>query len=270
MDLVQECSIFRFESGGLSPATDKVITEVRVELNINDGLHRVALLCLPRDLEALAVGFLVGEGLLHRREDLVSVEVAAAEARVDVRGRFDASALEAMARRWTRSSGCGGGGTGRDLVAPTCLPLEGGPAVRTPRLLELAADFHARPSLWRETGGVHACGLAGPEGLIAFAEDVGRHNAFDKVVGQAFLDGRDVSDKIVLTTGRISAEIVSKAVACRAPLLVSRSAVTSLAVRLARRFNLTLVGFLRGRRLNVYTGYQRVIAGTDQSAGETT
>jgi len=270
MDPIQDCSIFRLESGRLAPTTDKVITEVRIELDINDGLHRVAILCLPQDLEALAVGFLLGEGLLRRREDLIGVESVPAEARVRVRGRFDAEALEAMARRWTRASGCGGGGTGRDLVAPDSLPLEAGPAVTPERLLELTAAFHAQAALWQQTGGVHACALAAADGILGFAEDIGRHNAFDKVIGKAFLDGIAVSDKFILTTGRISAEIVSKAVACRVPMLVSRSAVTSMAVRLARRFNLTLVGFLRGRRLNVYTGYQRIVGSTDAAADGST
>ena len=109
---------------------------------------------------------------------------------------------------------------------------------------------------------MHACALAGPdEGILLFAEDFGRHNAFDKIMGRAILDGIDVGHKFILTTGRISAEIVSKAVACRVPMLVSRSAVTALGVRLAQRFGVTLVGFLRGRRLNVYTGYERVVRG---------
>jgi len=93
---------------------------------------------------------------------------------------------------------------------------------------------------------------------VVFAEDIGRHNAFDKVVGRAFLDGLALANRFVLTTGRVTAEIVSKAVACGVAMLASRSAVTALAVRLARRFGVTLVGFLRGQRMNVYSGFQRI------------
>jgi len=123
-----------------------------------------------------------------------------------------------------------------------------------------------RAALWQQTGGVHACALAAADGIVLFAEDVGRHNAFDKVVGRAFLDGVDLAGKFVIMTGRLSAEIVSKAVACRVGLLVSRSAVTALAVKLARRFGVTLVGFLRGRRLNVYTGFERVVLETGEAS----
>jgi FdhD protein len=265
MDLIQECSVRRFEAGQPKAILDKVIAEVRIEMHINDGQHVLAILCLPQDLEALAVGFLLGEGILRQREDLDAVQVIEAEGRVLVRGDFDTDALEALGRRWTWASGCGAGGTSRDFDALPYAPVGPGKVVSPEQLRAISRVFGSRATLWRQTGGVHACALACPEGIVIFAEDIGRHNAFDKVMGRALLDGTDVSDKFVLTTGRISAEIVSKAVACRVPMVVSRSAVTSLAVKLARRFGLTLVGFLRGLRLNVYTGYERVAAGSDQT-----
>ncbi|HUS48360.1 MAG TPA: formate dehydrogenase accessory sulfurtransferase FdhD [Phycisphaerae bacterium] len=267
MDPVQECPIFRFDAQGLRAQTDKVIVEVRAELDVNEGQCRLAMLCLPLDLEALAVGLLWTEGLLRRRADLASVQVAD-QHRILVRGDFDSDALQAAARRWTWGSGCGGGGTSRDFDAPAYGRVEGQARFAPERLLELADDFAARARLWPQTGGVHACALASAKGIALFAEDVGRHNAFDKVMGRALLDGIDVSDKAALLTGRLSGEIVSKAVACRVPILVSRSAVTSLGVELARRFGVTLVGFARGRRFNVYAGFDRV-AGADERKGPT-
>ena len=264
---IQEYSVRRFEAGQPKAIADKVITEARIEMDVNDGRHVLAMLCLPQDLEALAAGFLFGEGVLRRREDLAGIEVLPSEGRVLVRGDFDADALEALGRRWTWGTGCGAGGTSRDLNTPAYAPVGPGKAISPERLHELSDAFSAKADLWRQTGGVHACALACQEGIVAFAEDIGRHNAFDKIMGRALLDWIDVSDKLVMTTGRISAEIVSKAVACRVPMLVSRSAVTSLGVRLASRFGLTLVGFLRGRRLNVYTGFERVTVGVG-AAGE--
>ena len=259
MDPIEEHPIRRYESGRASAARDKVVAETRIELEVNGGQARAALLCLPRDLEALAVGLLVGEGALRRREDLKSVTADPAGRKVTVLGDLDADALDAMNRRWRWAAGCGGGGTGRDLDAPPFTPVGAGPEIAPERLIELARQFQGAGALWRQTGGVHACALAGPESVLFLAEDVGRHNAFDKVIGLAALDGVERSDKLVITTGRLSAEIVSKAVACGVGLLASRSAVTGLAVELAKRFGLTLVGFLRGKRMNVYTGYHRVI-----------
>jgi FdhD protein len=261
MDAVEEVPIRRFDAGRQAAAADTVVNEARIELDVGEGRHRLTMLCLPQDLDALAVGFLRCEGALRHREDLASVDVPPDGRRVSVRGDFDADALDALARRWTRGSGCGDGGTARDLDAPPYAPVGPGRPIGPGRLIELAKALQRAGRLWRRTGGVHACALACEEGIVAFAEDVGRHNAFDKVMGRALLDGVDVSDKLVLTTGRLSAEIVSKAVACGVAMLASRSAVTGLAVRLARRFGVTLVGFLRGRRLNVYTGFERIAAG---------
>jgi len=260
MDLIQEEPIRRFEAGEACSAADRVVTEIRLELDINDGEARLAMLCLPQDLEALAVGFLLGEGVLRRVEDLEQVQLSASEPKVLIRGDLDAEALEALHRRWTWGSGCGGGGTSRELTRPALLPAGAGPTVSPEKLLQLTNEFHRGTVLWRQTGGVHACALADGERVLLSAEDVGRHNAFDKIMGMAAMKGIPVSDKLVLTTGRLSAEIVSKAASCGVPILASRSAVTSLAVALARRFGLTLVGFVRGGRLNVYTGYHRVVA----------
>lgn len=260
MDLSQEQPIRRFEAGETVSAADRVVTEIRLELDINDGESRLAMLCLPQDLEALAVGFLLGEGVLRRVEDLEEVRLSPSEPKVLIRGDLDAEALEALHSRWTWGSGCGGGGTSRELTRPALLPAGAGPTVTPEKLLQLTHDFHRGTVLWRRTGGVHACALADTQRLILSAEDVGRHNAFDKIMGMAAMKRIPINDKLVLTTGRLSAEIVSKAVACGVAMLASRSAATSLAVTLGRRFGLTLVGFLRGQRMNVYTGYERVLA----------
>ena len=257
-ELSREQPVRRFEDGRFAAMADPVINETRVELDINDGQVRMAMLCLPRDLKELAVGFLMGEGVLAGPQALTGVEVLPGDNRVLVRGEFDAEALETLSRRWTWGSGCGGGGTSQDLDRPAFRPVRGGPCVPGETLLRMLREFERSLDLWRLTGGVHACALASVDEVIVSTEDVGRHNAFDKIIGAAALRGISLADKFVMTTGRLSAEIVSKAVSVRVPMLVSRCAVTGLGVQLARRFGLTLVGFARGRRLNVYTGYERV------------
>jgi len=266
MDLTEECPVRRITDGLSAVEPDLVVAETRVELDVNDGALRLAMLCLPRDIEALAVGFLLGEEVLADAKDIETCVYLPAERRVVVRGRFDGRALERIHLRWTRGTGCGGGGTGRDFEATRAPAVEGGPDVSAAALFRLARTFRSREGLWRSTGGVHACALSDGERLLHYAEDVGRHNAFDKVVGMAALAGDGIGDKLILATGRLSAEIVSKAVACRVPMLVSRSAVTALAVRLARRAGITLVGFLRNGRMNVYAGEHRIRADTPRVA----
>lgn len=260
MDDTQDCPIVRYQDGEARTTSDTVTTEARIELDINDGRQQLAMLCTPRDLEALAAGFLFGEGVLRRGEDLQSVQVAPDGRRVLVRGEFDGDALEELTSSWTWGTGCGRGGTRHDVNAPARGAVQAGRVVTAEALFDLARQFQAKTDLWRRTGGVHACALASAERIVHFAEDVGRHNAFDKVIGKAVLAGEPLTDKLILTTGRISAEIVAKATACGLGILASRGAVTSLAAALARRSGLTLVGFLRGRRLNVYTGPERIAA----------
>lgn len=265
MDLSREHPIRRFEDGRFTSVADTVVNETRIELDVNDGQLRLAMLSLPRDLEALAVGFLISEGALRRVEDLSSVEFRPDERKVVVRGDLDAEALEALSRRWT------GGGRADDLDSPAYAPVGAGPRVEPQALLELLRRFHLKLELWRRTGGVHACALASATEILLLAEDVGRHNAFDKVIGLAAMHGVGVAENIVITTGRLSARVVSKAVVCGAAMLVSHCAVTGLAIELARRFGVTLVGFARGRRLNVYTGHERVVhaGGTISDCGIT-
>ncbi len=267
MDITREQPIRCYRAGVASARADTLVVETRVELDINDGRLRWAMLCLPENLDALAVGFLRSEGVLRSRADLHEVLVQPDARRVCLRGDFDEDALDTLTSRWTWGTGCGSGGTGQDLTSPRG-DIENSAAtqacemkISADTLLQLGREFDGRAKLWRATGGVHACALAGADGLAIFAEDVGRHNAFDKIVGLALLGDIDLAGKVILSTGRLSAEIVSKAMACGATMLVSRSAVTALAVDLGKKFNITLVGFARGERLNIYTGFERVDVG---------
>jgi len=254
----RHCAIRQYAKGQFSALEDPVIAEARVELVFNDDELRMAMLCLPRQLPELAVGFLRGEGALHSRDELDSVDLDPSGPAILVRGRFDPDALDAIRRRWTWGTGCCGGGTSAQLNRQAYKPLALGLTVDAEAVVGLVRGFHATMDLWKNTGGVHACALASAGELIVVAEDVGRHNAMDKVVGRAVLDELDTSDKLILTTGRLSAEMVSKAVAARVPIVVGRGAVTALAIDLARKFGLTLVGFARAGRFNVYTGFQRI------------
>ena len=258
MDLIVNVPARRFQDGLPSSLSDAVVNETRIELHINGAQTRMAMLCLAENLEALAVGFLRGEGLLRRREDLADVQALPEARRVVVTGDFDQEALQRLQQRWTWGSGCGGGGTSRDLDQGAYAPVGEGLTLAAGRIIELVEENQALLELWRRTGGVHGCALADAGGIVLRAEDVGRHNAFDKVVGLATLRGVSVEDKLVICTGRLSAELVSKAVACRLPMLVTRGAVTALGVELAKRFGLTLAGFARGKRITVYSGFQRV------------
>jgi FdhD protein len=237
---------------------DGVRDEVAVEepLEIRVGGEALAVtMRTPGDDEELALGFLFGEGLIDSARsagppaDLAGniVEVAGPLLREPARRRFYAT------------SSCGVCGKGAlEEIAVMSAPLPDGPAVDRALLAKLP-DRLRQPGFER-TGGLHATGLFTPAGeLVTVREDVGRHNAMDKVVGRALLDGRlPLHDMVLCVSGRLSFELVQKAVVAGAPILVGVGAPTSLAVQAADDRGLTLVGFARATTANVYTHAQRV------------
>jgi len=131
--------------------------------------------------------------------------------------------------------------------------------VSSEKLISLMNSFQKKSITFRETGGVHSAALSDGNNILVFKEDIGRHNALDKTIGEALMKGLNMEGLIVLTAGRISTEIISKVAKTQAAFLISRSAPTDQAVKLARELNLTLIGFVRGRRMNIYTAKERVV-----------
>jgi FdhD protein len=209
----------------------------------------------PGHDEELAAGFLFGEGLLDAPPSFRPDPELAAN-RVDVAGPL---ARDPGARRFYTTSSCGVCGKGAlEEVAVAAPPAPPGPTVARELLATLPGRL--RQPEFARTGGLHATGLFDAAGtLVIVREDVGRHNAMDKVVGRALLDGAlPLADHLLCVSGRLSFELVQKAAVAGAPVLVGVGAPTSLAVALAADRGLTLAGFARGSRVNVYAGPQRV------------
>lgn len=236
---------------------DLVAVEEPLEIRV-DGAPLAVTMRTPGDDERLAAGFLFGERLIEAWPEVGPTADFAANA-VDVRGPLLRDPGE---RRFYTTSSCGVCGKGAiEQVAVDAPPLPADPAA-APLPRELLADLPERlvqPEFAR-TGGLHATGLFDRDGTLrCVREDVGRHNAFDKVVGWALERGElPLSGSLLCVSGRLSFELVQKAVVAGAPVLVGVGAPTSLAVELARDRNLTLCGFARRGRVNVYSGEERV------------
>jgi FdhD protein len=233
---------------------DEVAVEEPLEIRV-DGAPLAVTMRTPGHDEELAAGFLHGEGLLNGPPSFRPDRELAAN-RVDVAGplRHDPGA-----RRFYTTSSCGVCGKGAlEEVAVAAPPAPAGPIV-TRELLAALPDRLRQPEFAR-TGGLHATGLFDVTGeLIVVREDVGRHNAMDKVIGRALLDGLlPLADRLLCVSGRLSFELVQKAAMSGAPVLVGVGAPTSLAVSLAADRGLTLAGFARDGRTNVYAGAGRV------------
>ena len=234
--------------------TDRVAVEEPLEIRVAGEALAVTMRTPGHD-EELALGFLYGEGLIDGPAEAgPTADLAANIVEVDAQLRFDPGR-----RRFYTSSSCGVCGKGALAeVAVHAEPAAEGPVV--PRALLAGLPDRLRQPAFAQTGGLHATGLFDREGeLLVVREDVGRHNAMDKVVGRALLDGLlPLHDRILCVSGRLSFELVQKTAVAGAPILVGVGAPTSLAVELAADRGLTLCGFARRGRLNVYTGAERV------------
>ena len=241
--------------------------EVRVAAGGRSGRIAVTMRTPGHDFE-LAVGFLHGEGLLAGPPRQVSycADVDRPDQQFNVvTVEVDAPAPPEPARVGLVSSACGVcGSASLDALRERGLrPVAPGPTVPVETLYGLPDALRETQGLFAATGGLHAAGLFEPDGtLLAAREDVGRHNAVDKLVGWALLGGRlPLAGAVLLVSGRAGYEIVQKAVAAGIPVVASVSAPSSLAVALAEEFGVTLVGFLRGRHGNVYAGRDRLAVG---------
>ena len=235
--------------------TDAVAVEEPLEIRV-DGRALAVTMRTPGHDEELALGFLYGEGLIDGPRPAGLTEDFAANT-IEVTGPLS---RDPGTRRFYTTSSCGVCGKGAiDEVAVHSEPLRGGPRVERALLASLP-DRLAQPAFDR-TGGVHATGLFDADGeLVLSREDVGRHNAMDKVVGRALLDGRvPLHPCILCVSGRLSFELVQKAAVAGAPILVGVGAPSSLAIELADERGLTLCGFARGTSINVYTHAERVL-----------
>jgi FdhD protein len=235
---------------------DEVAVEEPLEIRV-DGAPLAVTMRTPGHDEELAVGFLHGEGLVDTAPALHADPELAAN-RVDVAGPL---LRDPGARSFYTTSSCGVCGKGAlEEVAVDAPLLPDGP--RVPRPVLAALPGRLRQPEFARTGGLHATGLFEPDGELVYArEDVGRHNAMDKVIGRALMDGLlPLHDRLMCVSGRLSFELVQKAAVAGAPVLVGVGAPTSLAVSLAGDRGMTLCGFARAGRVNVYAGAERVLA----------
>jgi FdhD protein len=246
--------VVRLPGGGTEP--DELAVEEPLEIRV-DGRPIAVTMRTPGHDEELAIGFLRSEGIAavsaHPTADL-----AANTVEVDVEGDVD---LERLKRSFYTSSSCGVCGKGAlEAVAVEAPPVESEMRVPAAVVSGLPDRLREAQPTFAATGGLHATGLFDPGGeLLCVREDVGRHNAMDKVIGRAFLDDLlPLADRLLCVSGRLSFELVQKAAVAGCPVVAAVGAPSTLAVELARDRGLTLCGFVRGGRLNVYSEPWRI------------
>lgn len=248
-------------SGGWESIESRVITENTTTLHVN-GEPWLNFTCTPADLDALAVGFLYNEGVIQQRDEIAIVDVCQQGENVDV---WLTHAVE-RPTFWQRTSGCTGGvtstaarpgsnGNEKETAAEQVLPVTFSieETISPEALLASMEQLISGQELYREAGGVHCSAISDGESILVRAEDIGRHNTLDKLAGRILLDGLRPRPLVVLTTGRVSSEMLQKSARMGAVAVVSRTSPTSRSVELANQAGITLVGYARRNGFQVYT-----------------
>lgn len=253
-------NIVRVQGDEFAFTEDIVVREVPVTVVLN-GEELVTMVCSPQGIEELTAGFLCSEGLLYSLDDLKSIEVDS-ELGV-VRVEAAASEDQAQGRFLKRyiTSCCGRGRPVFYFVndAKNMNMVSGNVQVTPGQVYELSKRLEEMSALFQQTGGVHNAALCSPSEVLLFYEDVGRHNAVDKLFGKAFLTEMMLEDKILVFSGRISSEIIIKVGKMGVPIIISRSAPTALGIEMATKIGVTIIGFAKENRMNIYTYPERVI-----------
>lgn len=265
------------EGGKKRPKSDVLATEEPMEVRLIIGESRQTVAVTMRtpgnDFE-LAAGFLHGEGIVSSRDDVKKISYCT-DPDVDAEQLYNIVNVELHAgvtvdirpleRNFYTTSACGvcGKASLEQLELRGCPMIPPGPVVPAETVYSLPEKLRERQSLFDSTGGLHAAALFDANGeLLALREDVGRHNATDKLIGWALMEGRlPLSEGIVMVSGRSSFEILQKCLQAGVPMVCAISAPSSLAVDVAREFGMTLIGFLRGEKFNLYSGAERISDG---------
>lgn len=248
--------ILKIQDDSFRHVTENVSEEIPLTIEVN-GQELATLLCSPDHIENLVTGFLFTSGLIPDFPSLKSLIIDRERFNVSVEIKGDESDF-VFKRVYT--SGCGKGvifHNPMDVIHKT--RLTDGFVLGASDISSLMKEFIKGSPEHTQTRGVHSGALATREHILIFRDDIGRHNALDKAVGEALAQGLDFSEMIMLTTGRISSEILSKVLRCRVPVIAALGSPTNQAVKLARVVNLTLISHVRGSRMDVYSAEERLL-----------
>lgn len=257
MDKTYPIGIIKYSNGEKHYCEDIVVVEAPLTIYFNAN-ELVTLLCTPEYKEELAVGFLAASGLIKNCNNLTELEINNDKTAVWVSTSENIQTNEMFLKRYI-TTGCGSGTALCKNLDPLNAPIfKGNIKISIESIFKLMQNMQELSLLYKSTGGAHSAGLSDGEKILVFREDIGRHNAVDKIIGHALLNNISLQDKIILTSGRISSEIILKLAMVGVGFVISRSAPMDTAVKHAQFLNMTVAGFVRGKRMNIYSGAERI------------
>ncbi|MBH90368.1 MAG: formate dehydrogenase family accessory protein FdhD [Magnetovibrio sp.] len=247
---------------GIDQKGQLIETSVTVERPLTlflNGQEIVTMMTIGDYPEYLAVGYLLNQNMLHKDDSITAIDYDADIECVVVRTAMKTT-FEEKVKKKTLTSGCAQGTVFGDVMEKfEDITLSNNTIIKTSWLASLMKDVNTMPSLYLKAGAIHGCVLAVEDRPLLYMEDVGRHNAVDKIAGYMYRHDIDGNDKIFYTTGRLTSEMVIKTVQMGVPILVSRSGFTAWGVELARKVGLTLIGRARGKRFIALAGQHRIV-----------
>lgn len=254
---MENFKILKLKGNSFEMKEDFLVEEVPLTIILNNK-ELVTLLCTPEDVEDLIRGFLFTSGLISDVADISQIGVDRQRWAVYIKlVKKDISEDLIFKRLYT--SGCGKGTlfyNAHDMLKSE--KIKTNIQVKSTSIFILMKEFQKKSLLYTKTGGAHSAAIADNKNIIVFREDIGRHNAIDKTIGFSLNKKIFLEDKILITSGRISSEVLLKAQKCKFPIIISKSAPTNQAVKLARNMNITLAGFVRGKSMNIYSMIERI------------
>jgi FdhD protein len=255
MNPTKNINILRVKGENLINEEDILVIEYPFTIYLNDE-EIITLLCSPKSLKELTLGFLYSEGFIDDISNVENIQIEEEKGIAYVYLRERKLLAEKLQGKRTITSGCGKGTLFYNVLDSfKSKKIERPLDIKIEEIKLLVKEFNFKSEIFLNTGGVHSCALCSKSSILIFEEDIGRHNALDKILGRALIDNMDLSDKLVLTSGRISSEMLIKVAKRGISVIISRSAPTSLSVELARELNITVVGFARGEKMNIYSSF---------------
>ncbi|PAF54572.1 sufurtransferase FdhD [Helicobacter sp. 13S00482-2] len=252
------CIVAYKDSNTFDTKKDIIITEERIALYLN-GTKIISTMSIPIDQDAHAVGFLLSEGVIEKIEDITNIHVSDDGLSVFIDSKINEDNISNLYHEKTLTSGCCVGVTGNFEGKITEKFISSQMKISINKIWKLIEEFDSSNELFKLTGCVHQAVLCLENNKYVKSEDVGRHNAIDKVVGKAKLNNLDTSSAILLVSGRLSMEMIMKAGMHDIPIIISRAATTQLGIKTAQMLGITLIGFARDDKLNIYTHPARIV-----------
>lgn len=248
--MIEEREIFIYRDGRIEKKVDEIVKEYYLRIFINN--REIAITGIfPEKIEYFIYGFLYTNEIIRKISDIKGLKISQNLCYVEIENEISEE-FSIYGKRI-------GSGCGSDFINFKKEDvIEGNIKIKGEKILSLVKKFSNISEVFKKTGAVHSCGISDGNEIIIFSDDISRHNAFDKVIGECLFKNLNLNDKIILTTGRASSDIVIKCVKAKIPFIISISAPTDYAIKISDFYNITLIGFARGKRFNIYTHKWRI------------